>query len=380
MAEAAAEQADIQLLRDGAAGRLVCSGDWRLPALPELLPVFDRLDLKGLTRLEVSLERVARIDTAAAWQLYRRIGAWRDAGAEVEVTGLREEQKDLLAQVADLAALETAPGPKREIIREFVERIGVATVAIGLEARDLLNFLGMTIVTLGRALGNPRRLPFTAIVNHMQQTGLNALPIVGLLAFLIGVVLAYQGADQLATFGAEIFTVNLVGLGVLREMGILITAIIVAGRSGSAFTAQIGTMQVNEEIDALETIGLDPVQVLVLPRVIALVLVLPLLTFYADVLGVLGGAFMCIYALDITPEQFMKQFQAAVAIDHFWVGLSKAPIFAFIISLVGCFEGMKVGRSAASVGRQTTKAVVEAVFLVIVLDAFFSIFYSIIGV
>ncbi len=166
----------------------------------------------------------------------------------------------------------------------------------------------------------------------------------------------------------------------LREIGVLMTAIIVAGRSGSAFTAQIGTMQVNEEIDALETIGLDPVEVLVLPRIIALVLVLPLLTFYADVMGVIGGAFMCIYALDITPEQFMKQFEGAVAIKHFWVGMSKAPIFAFVIALVGCFEGMKVGRSAASVGQQTTKAVVEAVFLVIVLDAFFSIFYSIIGV
>jgi phospholipid/cholesterol/gamma-HCH transport system permease protein len=163
-------------------------------------------------------------------------------------------------------------------------------------------------------------------------------------------------------------------------MGILITAIIVAGRSGSAFTAQIGTMQVNEEIDALETIGLDPVDVLVLPRVIALILVLPLLTFYADIMGVLGGAVMSMIALDITPSQFITQFHGAVPIDNFFVGIGKAPIFAFVIALVGCFQGMRVSRSAESVGQQTTRAVVQSIFIVIVLDAIFSIFFSIVGI
>ena len=214
----------------------------------------------------------------------------------------------------------------------------------------------------------------------MEQSGLNALPIVGLISFLVGVVLAYQGADQLARFGAQIFTVNLVAVGVLREMGILLTAIIVAGRSGSAFTAQIGTMKVNEEIDALQTIGLDPMDVLVMPRLIGLVLVLPLLTFYADIMGLLGGAVMATVVLDISFFQFARQLNDAVDLWAFWVGVIKAPLFAFIIAMVGCYEGLKVSRSAESVGRQTTRAVVESIFLVIVLDALLSIFFSFIGI
>jgi phospholipid/cholesterol/gamma-HCH transport system permease protein len=218
-----------------------------------------------------------------------------------------------------------------------------------------------------------------SLASHMEKAGFDALPIVGLLSFLIGVVTAFQSADQLARFGAQIFTVNIVGIGILREMGILITAIIVAGRSGSAFTAQIGTMKVNEEIDAMRTIGLDPVEILVLPRVLGLVIVLPLLTFYADILGILGGAVMASTSLDISLLQFARQMKGAVSITSFWVGMIKAPFFAFIIALVGCFEGFQVTRSAESVGSHTTKAVVEGVFLVIVFDAFFSIFFSKIG-
>jgi phospholipid/cholesterol/gamma-HCH transport system permease protein len=214
----------------------------------------------------------------------------------------------------------------------------------------------------------------------METAGLNALPIVGLLTFLIGVVLAYQGADQLARFGAEIFTINLVGVGVLRELGILITAIIVAGRSGSAFTAEIGTMKVNEEVDAMRTIGLDPLDVLVLPRVVALVLVMPLLTFYADIMALAGGAVMTYFHLDISLLQFVRQLETAVTIETFWVGMVKAPLFAFMIAMVGCFQGLKVSGSADSVGRETTRAVVVGIFLVIVADALLSIFFSIIGV
>ena len=214
----------------------------------------------------------------------------------------------------------------------------------------------------------------------MEQSGLNALPIVGLISFLIGVVLAYQGADQLARFGAQIYTVNLVGVGVLREMGILLTAIIVAGRSGSAFTAQIGTMKVNEEIDAMRTMGLDPMEVLVLPRIMALVLVMPLIAFYADIMGLLGGAVMATAVLDISFFQFARQLNASDPIWSFWIGIIKAPIFAFIIATIGCYEGLRVTHSAESVGRQTTRAVVEAVFLVIVLDALFSILFSVLGI
>jgi phospholipid/cholesterol/gamma-HCH transport system permease protein len=214
----------------------------------------------------------------------------------------------------------------------------------------------------------------------MEQTGVNAVPIVGLLSFLIGVVLAYQGADQLRRFGAEIYTVNLLGISILRELGVLLSAIIIAGRSGSAFTAQIGTMQVNEEIDALRTLGLDPIEVLVLPRLFGLGLTLPLLVFYADFMGLLGGGLMSWAVLNINIPNFLTQLQSAISETTLWVGVVKAPFFAAIIALVGCYEGLHVTRSAESVGRLTTQSVVESIFFVIVTDAAFSIVFSVLKV
>jgi phospholipid/cholesterol/gamma-HCH transport system permease protein len=206
------------------------------------------------------------------------------------------------------------------------------------------------------------------------------LPIVGLLSFLIGVVMAYQGADQLRRFGAEIYTVNLLGVSILRELGVLLSAIIIAGRSGSAFTAQIGTMQVNEEIDALRTLGLDPIEVLVLPRFFGLTITLPLIVFYADFMGLLGGALMSWAVLGINFPAFLSQLHSAVGMWTLWVGVIKAPFFAAIIALVGCYEGLNVTRSAESVGRLTTQAVVESIFFVIVMDAAFSIVFSVVKI
>src|SRR6202030_3592004 len=226
-----------------------------------------------------------------------------------------------------------------------------------------------------RTLRRPSRLRLTALSSHMEQTGVDALPIVGMLSFLIGVVFAYQGADQLRRFGAEIYTVNLLGVAVLRELGVLLTAIIIAGRSGSAFTAQIGTMQVNEEIDALRTLGLDPVEVLVVPRILGLALTLPLLAVYADFMGLLGGCLMSWASLGILIPTFLDQLRSAIGEWTFWVGIVKAPFFAAIIALVGCYEGFNVERSADSVGRLTTQSVVEAIFLVILTDAAFSILF-----
>jgi len=258
----------------------------------------------------------------------------------------------------------------------MVERTGAAALQAGREARDLLNFLGMMVTALARTVASPRRLRGTALVHHMEQTGLNALPIVGLLSFLIGVVLAYQGADQLRQFGAQLFVVNLLGISILREIGILMTSIIIAGRSGSAFTAQIGTMKVNLEVDAMRTLGLDPIELLVLPRALALMITLPLLAFYADIVGLLGGAVMCYFVLDISFGQFVQQLHGAIKLSTLMVGLCKAPVFAFVIALVGCYEGLKVSGSAESVGRLTTRSVVVGIFLVIVLDALFSILFS----
>ena len=214
----------------------------------------------------------------------------------------------------------------------------------------------------------------------MEETGINALPIVGLLSFLIGVVLAYQAIDQLKQFGAQQLTVNGLGIIVLREMGVLMTSIIIAGRSGSAFTAQIGTMRVNEEIDAMQTMGLNTIDTLVLPRIIGLVIALPLLTFYADIMAIIGGGLMCYFDLGMTIPVFLRQLQGAITVKTMFVGLIKAPVFAFVIALVGCYEGFQVERNAASVGLLTTRSVVEGIFLVIVLDAAFSIMFSVLGI
>jgi len=266
-------------------------------------------------------------------------------------------------------------------LRGRLYKIGRATMHAYTQSISMLGYLGRVTVETGEAIASPgHKMRVAAMFHQVEETGINALPIVGLLAFLIGVVLAYQGADQLKRFGAEIFTINLLGVGVLREIGGLITAIIVAGRSGSAFTAQIGSMRVNEEIDAMQTMGLNTIDTLVLPRIIGLVIALPLLTFYSDIMGLLGGAVMCYFQLGITIPVFMRQLAEAVNVNTLLVGLIKAPVFALVIALVGCYEGFQVERNAASVGMLTTRSVVEGIFLVIVMDAAFSIMFSVLGI
>jgi phospholipid/cholesterol/gamma-HCH transport system permease protein len=256
---------------------------------------------------------------------------------------------------------------------------GYVTIELYHEAILLLNFLGLVLITLSKVIAHPRRIRGASTVYHMQATGINAMPIVGLLSFLIGVVLAYQGAQQLAAFGAEIFVVDLLGVSILRELGVLLTAIMVAGRSGSAFTAQIGTMKVNQEIDALETLGLDPIEVLVMPRVVALMITMPLLVFFADIVGLVGGAIVASATLGIDYGAFLNRLQEAVELRTFFAGLIKAPVFAFVIGMVGCFQGLRVTGSAESVGQQTTQSVVQSIMLVLILDAGFSILFAEIG-
>jgi len=374
------DAAAVTVERRGEGLRLSASGAWRTETLGPVADSLQSLEIGGVTVATIDLSGLSGLDTNGAWLIERQLRRLRAAGAATECTGADARQAALLEAVA-LAAIEsyeTSPVPGS--LTATIERTGRATCEVLREGRDLLNFLGALSLALGGAILRPRRIRMRAVIAQMERTGLNALPIVGLLSFLIGVVLAYQGADQLSQFGAQIYTVNLVGIGVLREMGVLITAIIVAGRSGSAFTAQIGTMKVNQEVDALSTLGLSPMDVLVIPRVLGLLLVMPLLVFYANLMGILGGAVMATLALDISFAQFVRQFHAAVPVSAFFVGLVKAPLFAFVIGMVGCYEGLKVSGSAESVGRLTTRAVVESVFLVIVLDAFLSIFFSVIGV
>jgi phospholipid/cholesterol/gamma-HCH transport system permease protein len=316
------------------------------------------------------------LDTAGAWLLYQLERNLESTGWRVDLAGLHAGHAALLA---DIRRLEPQPPVPAAEINPFVRvlaELGRDTISAGAEAARLLSFYGQMVLTLARTLVQPTRLRLTSLTHHLEKTCLDALPIVGLIAFLIGVVMAYQGADQLRRFGAEIFTVNLLGISILREIAILLTAIVVAGRSGSAFTAQIGTMKVNQEVDALQTLGLDPMEVLVLPRVLALMIALPLLAFFADVLALLGGGLMCAGALGIAPAQFLNQLGKAITFQTFLVGVCKAPVFAFVIAMVGCYEGLSVSGSAESVGRMTTRSVVVGIFLVIVFDALFSILFS----
>ena len=370
----------IETKPQGETLQITLGGAWVTQSLDGRAGALDATPAGGARQITLDIAAVEAMDTAGAWLVYKTARQFRAQGLTVELIGAGKATASLIETVAK-SDVPCPPQPKPE--NAFVAillRLGAATIFVLREGRDLLNFLGHTTIVLARTALRPTRLRWTAWISHMEQAGLNAMPIVGLISFLIGVVLAYQGADQLARFGAQIFTVNLVGVGVLREMGILLTAIMVAGRSGSAFTAQIGTMTVNEEVDAMRAIGLDPMEVLVLPRVLALIVVMPLLTFYADIMGLLGGAVMATATLDISFVRFARQLSEAVTMWSFWIGIIKAPIFGFVIGLVGCYEGLKVSRSAESVGRQTTRAVVEAVFLVIVLDALFSIMFSYLGI
>jgi len=357
------------------------SGNWTTPALAGVETAIDRLIRSGARASRIDLSTIDRLDTNGVLELFeaaRRLGV--DAGAPAAFIGAKPDHARLI-EVVERAIAAPDPEPDRgSAIGRVLERLGRTTVDVASEGLELLSFVGASTVTILRMIAAPWRIRWRSLVTQIEATGLNALPIVGLLNFLIGVVVAYQAANQLEKFGAQLLTVDSVGIGVLRELGVLITAIIVAGRSGSAFTAQIGSMRVNQEVDAMQALGLDPIEILCAPRIMALVLVLPLLTFYADIMGVLGGAVAAMFALDITITQFAKQLQAAVSINHFWVGLVKAPVMAAVIAAIGCFHGLKVSSNAESVGRRTTQSVVQAVFFVIAIDAVFSVFFLIIGV
>lgn len=354
-------------------------GDWTLEHAAKLEGELGAARPGHSEAVLFDLSNLAQLDTSGAWLIARLGRGLEAAGARVETRAGDPDLAALLQRVAETRDVLPTP-PRRRNLSDKLAELGAGVENILVETRDLVAFLGALVLALGRLSLTPWKLRWNAIFSHLEQTGLNALPIVGLINLLVGVVLAFQGADQLARFNAQTLTINMLGLSVLREMAVLLTAIVVAGRSGSAFTAQIGTMQVNEEVDALRTIGLDPMDVLVVPRVIALVIALPLLTFFADMMALMGGGLMCVVLLDITFQQYLSLLNQAIAISHFWVGMSKAPVFAILIALVGCFEGLRVSGSAESVGRLTTRSVVEAIFLVIIVDAMFSIMFSYLGI
>ncbi len=302
----------------------------------------------------------------------------RDKG--VALTGIRAEHQALLDLIC---VLDLKPLPKVESTsrwRQLIIQLGKGAHDARHEALDVITFVGRAASWTGNALIHPHCLRPAAISRHITETGIHALPIIGLMAFMIAIVIGYQGVAQLRPYGGEDFTINLVAVSVLREMGVLITAIMVAGRSGSAFTAEIGVMQTREEVDALKVMGIEPMQVLVVPRMIALVITLPLLTFFADIMGLIGGAAIAQFQLGVSPMQYLMRLPHVVDGSDLFVGLFKAPIFAFFIAIVGCMHGLRVSGSAESVGRETTRAVVKSIFLVLMLDAFFSILFEQLGV
>ncbi len=370
----------IRAEREGDRLVLTAGGRWVVSALAEVDARLRDLETGSVRQARIDIAAIETLDSTGAWILHRTAKQLRASGLTAEFAGVGQAHGEMLELIGRDDVDQTLERDEMAPVLAMVGRVGQATFAVRDEAADLLNFLGLTVLTALRTARRPGRLRLISLASHVERVGLNALPIVGLLSFLIGVVVAYQGADQLRRFGAEIFTVNLIGVSILREMGVLLTAIIIAGRSGSAFTAEIGTMQVNEEVDAMRTIGLDPIEVLVLPRVMALVIALPLLTVFADLMGLMGGALMSFVTLDISFDQFAERFKTVIPMWSFWIGMIKAPVFGLAIGLVGCREGLGVSGSAESVGKQTTKSVVVAIFLVIIIDAAFSILFSFVGV
>jgi len=340
----------------------------RIGHLPERLN-----ELNG-EHVLVDLSDVGRMDTVGAWLIYKLT---RDSKAEV--TGANEEQATLLEQVGNADVPVKVRPDRSSPLSRVLGQIGTATSNAFSTMAGLLGFFGALLISVWHLMKRPRRFRFNAVVQQFEVVGVHALGIVGLMSFLVGIVIAQQGAVQLRQFGAEVYTINLIGRMSVKELGVLMTAIMVAGRSGSAFAAQIGTMKLTEEVDALRTIGVSPMEALVVPRVLATVLLMPLLGFYAALMSIIGGGIFTWISLDIPPITFVQRIREVVPMTDLWQALIKAPVFGLIIAMAGCFQGMQVEGDAESVGLRTTSAVVQAIFLVIVLDAFFAVFFTAIG-
>lgn len=353
--------------------QIQCKGTWTVRGIAALEQQLAQTDWPAANDLVFDCSAVSSLDTVGAWLLHRTMQTLQQRGKDIRLDGLRPEFDALLQLVASRSAhADPAPSQKTGLLEHIGRRVWRNLETLP----DMLAFIGESAMALLHSLSQPRRLRWRAILYNLQSAGFEAMPIVGLLTFLMGVVISYQGSDQLQRFGADIFIVDLVGLSMVRELAPLLTAIIIAGRSGSAYAAQIGTMKVTEEIDALRTIGIGAQELLVLPKMLALIIALPLLTVFADMAGIFGGMVMAYSRLDISFIAFLNRLDDAVSLSSFLVGIAKAPVFAAIIALTGCFQGFRVGGSADSVGQQTTVSVVQSIFLVILADALFSIVFN----
>lgn len=372
---------------------LELTGEWRTLSWHQFDAALSAVDPASAPRIRISTARLSALDLAGAWRLRAFLEAARRAGTPVDFSGPAPEALQLLDRTWAAEGAQQAPGtppmptpvpgaaiaavpqPWRHRALAPLAAVGRNAALMGADGARALAFLGRLSTTLVRGIAHPRVLRPISIARHLQETGLKAIPIVALIAFLISVIIAYMSAQQLRNFGAEIYVVDLVTIGVLRELGVLLTAIIVAGRSGSAFAAELGSMRLNEEVDALYATGVDPYGALVVPRVLGIVLALPLLTVIADLVGLTGGAVLCRALLQMPLDQYVNRVSQAIAPTTFWVGLIKAPVFAFLVALSGCQRGLEVRGSARELGRLTTVAVVQSIFLVILADALFAVLF-----
>jgi phospholipid/cholesterol/gamma-HCH transport system permease protein len=354
---------------------LHCSGSWTVGQLAALRSVLGKLELPSGAALSADGAAIDAMDSAGAWLLLDLRKRIEVQGGTLQLQTLGADWQRLLEFVESVAGKTEDRSPPRKS-PSWLDR----TAGIGENLTDFLSFIGETVVALLHTLLHPGRIRWIELLDDMYEAGVKALPIVGLLSFLMGVVIAYQGSIQLKLYGANIYIADLVGYSMLRELAPLLTAILVCGRTGSAYTAKIGTMKVREEVDALQTIGIPPVDLLVLPKLLSLLIVLPLLCIYADVLAVIGGMFMASTRLGIGYHAFIARLGEAISYSTFMIGFGKAPVFAAIIAVVGCYQGFRVEGSAESVGLHTTVSVVQSIFLVIIVDAMFSILFSLIGV
>lgn len=361
--------------------QLWIAGDWTLAHYHDLKRQTDELSDGFGAATQVDMSQLGALDTAGASLLVELLGVQRLRLLAVQAPNLPESSRALMQTIQSALSDYCQPlkDPEVAVGTQLLARIGSAVEVIWDDTLQLLGFIGLILQTFVTTLLRPKRWRTTSVIAHIEQIGLDAAPIVALLTFMVGAVVAFLGATVLKAFGATIFTVDLIGFSFLREFAVLLTAILLAGRTASAFTAQIGSMKANEELDALRTLGLSPTEMLVLPRVLALLISLPMLTFLAMICGIVGGGVVCALSLGISPAMFLSLMQADIGVQHFLVGIVKAPIFAFFIAAIGCLEGFKVEGSAESVGAHTTSSVVQSIFVVIVLDALAAMFFMEIG-
>lgn len=371
------QKATFSLTHEGEATYIILKGVWRSRFLHKAINLH-KVKIYSQNKVFICFKNIESLDTAGAILIQKLIDTLEKEKISFEYQDINNRDMSVIKSISsiDIEEKNNKNYNLFDFFYIFLAYIGKSIFKTGQTSILFLSFMGEALVYVAKSIFNPRRIRWEALFSILQRVGLHALPIIGLISFLVGIVLSYQSIEQLKRFGVEIFTIDLLAISVLREVGILLTSIVIAGRSGSAFTAQIGFMKLNQELDAMTVLSMDPFEVLILPRLFALLIALPLLTFFANMMALLGGAFMTTILLEISFEQFIMHLKGVLTLKTFWVGMVKTPFFASAIALTACFEGLRVQGGARNVGIHTTKSVVESIFLVIILDAAFSILFS----